>query len=102
MLAPYFCAEASALSGRVVQTAVNSTSGLATRAGRWARGAHPTLGLAPMTPRRILGVAIGRFSLGSEGAGALLDDTIPHLGGRACSGLVVRSAPRVPRRTLSH
>jgi hypothetical protein len=38
---------------RVVQTPVNSNSGLAAIAGRCERQAQPTVGLAPIIPKRI-------------------------------------------------
>ena len=58
MRAPNLAADSSELSRFVVQTAVSSNSGLASSAGRWDRWAHPTLMLAPITPKRIFSDAI--------------------------------------------
>src|SRR5262249_33486192 len=51
--APQACRAASALSGRVVQTAVNSTSALARAAGKCERDDQVPLTLAPISASRI-------------------------------------------------
>jgi hypothetical protein len=52
--APNAWRASSALSGRVVQTAVSSTSGLASSAGKCDWEAQVARTLAPTNPRRIL------------------------------------------------
>jgi hypothetical protein len=52
--APHARRVASALSARLVQTAVNSTSELACNAGTWERADQVPLTLAPIRPNRIL------------------------------------------------